>query len=842
MRKRPRLEARAVPMVHELSGADDPASTHGTSSGAVFRLLLDAAPEAMLVAGQDERLLFANARAEELCGYARAELLGRSVRTLVADGLAEAFRQLLGSHGLGSQRQASPVISDVIVRRKDGSELPVDAGLRLVATDNGLLFLVELRDSSPRKRREAEVELLREASLAVGAAADLTAALQSILEQVCKVTQASMGEAWLPDPGGTYLECSPAWCKSDKGLEEFRRGSERLSIPPGLGLVGRAWDTGIPVWVRDVGDETWIPRAALARAAGLQAAVAIPVFGEGRVVAVLVFFQRERRGEDGELIRLISILSAHLGNLILRKRTEEELRRSEARYRQIVTTAHEGIAIFDAEGRLSYVNQRLAEMLRYPIHELLGRLAVDFVFAEDRAEAERMLALRRERPPQQLEFRLCRKDNTAFWVIIAISPIRDERGEYAGTLALLTDINERKATEEALRASEQLLRRVLDTLPVGVWIAEGQGRLINGNPAGHRIWAGARYTGLEDYGEYKGWWADTHQPIAADEWALARAISRGETSINEVIEIEAFDGTHKIIHNSAMPLRDAGGEITGAIVVNADVTEQRRLEAERRTALEREKRIANELQECFRPSVPPHLPGYELGHAYRAALDEARLGGDFYDVFPLGEGRFGIVMGDVSGKGLDAAVHTVTAKYFLRGYAAEYADPVQVVRLLNEVLAAEISETYFLTLFYGVLEARTGRLRYVNAGHEPALVLMPGRKTPVLLHATGPLVGAFPGLDYEEQVIELEFGASLLLYTDGVSEARRDDRFLKTEGVADILLANSSSHQGQDLVNHVLADVRTFAGGELRDDVTLLLVQRSAPALQSGQSGGLTPE
>jgi serine phosphatase RsbU (regulator of sigma subunit) len=453
-----------------------------------------------------------------------------------------------------------------------------------------------------------------------------------------------------------------------------------------------------------------------------------------------------------------------------------------------------------------------------------------------------LLALRRERPPQQLEFRLCRNDNTAFWVIIATSPIRDERGEYAGTLALVTDINERKATEEALRESEQLLRRVLDTLPVGVWITDGQGRIINGNPAGHRIWSGARYVAPDEYGEYKGWWAETQQPIAADEWALARAISRGETSINEVIEIEAFDGTHKIIHNSAMPLRDAGGEITGAIVVNEDITEQKRLEAERQTALEREKRIANELQECFRPSVPPHLPGYELGHAYRAALDEAQLGGDFYDVFPLGEGRFGIVMGDVSGKGLDAAVHTVTAKYFLRGYAAEYADPVQVVRLLNEALAADISDTHFLTLFYGVLEAHTGRLRYVNAGHEPALVLMPGRKTPLLLDPTGPLVGAFPGLDYEEQVIELAPGASLLLYTDGVSEARRDDCFLKTAGLVDILLSNCSSRQGQDLVNHVLADVRAFARGDLRDDVTLLLVQRSTSALQSTQPCGLTPE
>ncbi|MFP5213276.1 MAG: PAS domain S-box protein, partial [Acidobacteriota bacterium] len=108
------------------------------------------------------------------------------------------------------------------------------------------------------------------------------------------------------------------------------------------------------------------------------------------------------------------------------------------------------------------------------------------------------------------------------------------------------------------------------------------GTIIMSNPAGREIWTGARYVGLDEYGEYKGWWADTGKPIASDEWPLARAISRGETSINDIIEIECFDSTRKIILNSAVPIRDSNGTITAAIIVNQDITQLKRAEEDRK--------------------------------------------------------------------------------------------------------------------------------------------------------------------------------------------------------------------------------------------------------------------
>lgn len=138
-----------------------------------------------------------------------------------------------------------------------------------------------------------------------------------------------------------------------------------------------------------------------------------------------------------------------------------------------------------------------------------------------------------------------------------------------------------------LDRDSSLLPLVLETLPVGVWIMDAQGNIVHGNPAGHLIWAGAKLVGIDHFGEYKGWWADSGKPIGAHEWAAARAIEKGETSVDEVIDIECFDGSRKTILNSAMPVRSRAGIIVGAIIVNQDITEKRKME------MEREKLIAS---------------------------------------------------------------------------------------------------------------------------------------------------------------------------------------------------------------------------------------------------------
>lgn len=137
-------------------------------------------------------------------------------------------------------------------------------------------------------------------------------------------------------------------------------------------------------------------------------------------------------------------------------------------------------------------------------------------------------------------------------------------------------------------ARMDLLRNVVDILPVGVWIMDETGKILYRNAAGQRIWAGDHKVGVELFGECRAWWVATGKRIAPEEWASARALRNGETSIDEEVEIECFDGTRKIILNSSMPIRDEDNAIVGAVIVHHDITERKRFEERLREMSERD--------------------------------------------------------------------------------------------------------------------------------------------------------------------------------------------------------------------------------------------------------------
>jgi PAS domain S-box-containing protein len=166
---------------------------------------------------------------------------------------------------------------------------------------------------------------------------------------------------------------------------------------------------------------------------------------------------------------------------------------------------------------------------------------------------------------------------TSYWDW-TLTPLLDADGEVTFLVFALNDVTERVKAEKEVEKNEALLRTVLETLPVGVWVIDENGNIVHGNPAGRQIWGGAQNVGIDQYGQYKGWWLDTGELIKPDEWSAARAIMKGETSLDEEIEIESFDGKHKIILSSTVPIRDSNGEIRGAIVVNRNITERKRME------------------------------------------------------------------------------------------------------------------------------------------------------------------------------------------------------------------------------------------------------------------------
>ncbi|MEK7863022.1 MAG: PAS domain S-box protein, partial [Chloroflexota bacterium] len=391
-------------------------------------------------------------------------------------------------------------------------------------------------------------------------------------------------------------------CQADEVsiLLPAREGAElRVAVVRGEGrekLLGTrmASDRGVAGWVArhreplTLHGEARDPRfAPVQPRADIHSAISMPMLAGNKLVGVLNVNATQRRrpftlGEIKALGILVSTASAALEAASL----YVQVRASEEKYRIVLENVDEVVYRVDVsgpdpmQGKVEFVSPRVENIIGFTPEEFVNDpgLWARLLHPED---APAMIAQTRTIYDTghggTREYRLLHKTSGEYrWMEDRISLQRDAEGRPVTLVGVARDVTERKQAEEALRRSEALLRHVLDALPVGVWIADRHSTIVHGNPAGQAIWGGARYVDMERYGEYKGWWLPSGKRIEAEEWALARAIREGETSLNEEIEIECFDGAHKIILNSAVPIRDAAGAVTGAIMVNQDITERKR--------------------------------------------------------------------------------------------------------------------------------------------------------------------------------------------------------------------------------------------------------------------------
>lgn len=244
-----------------------------------------------------------------------------------------------------------------------------------------------------------------------------------------------------------------------------------------------------------------------------------------------------------------------------------------------------------------------------------------------------------------------------------------------------------------------------------------------------------------------------------------------------------------------------------------------------------QRNVADRLQEALL-QMPEHVAGIEYAALYRAAAEEARVGGDFYDLFETGDHRVAIVIGDVSGKGLHAASLTALAKNAMRAHAIDNDDPGDVFTKTNRLVYRFTAADTFLTAFYAVLDTTTGELAYCAAGHPaPVLVHPEGAE---FLREGGPILGAFGDLRYTTHRTVLGSRDSLLLYTDGIIEARDTDGLFGEDRLLSSAAAVARA-KPKELIASVMDDTVTFAAGHFKDDVALLAIRLAADDSEVGQ-------
>lgn len=514
----------------------------------------------------------------------------------------------------------------------------------------------------------------------------------------------------------------------------------------------------------------------------------------------------------------------------------------------------------DAEERCTFMNATAERVLGYTENELRGKVLHDVIHHTDPdglaypAEERPFAAFHGAgKPIVAREDVLTAKDGTPIPVLCAASPILSD-GRRIATIVEAYDISKRKRAE---RDSLAQARRENLTSRIGLAIRSS---LDPGD---------IERTAVDLLGEALG--ADrcfyAHIDIANDtvrfgaEWRRPDLPSlQGEQKLSLFnVDLNALFGSHQslVVNNL-----DAGGftdqtrSVMEAMHVRAwinvplyrdntlvallsptkefphvwtrdEIALAEAVAAQTRTAIEaasvvqREHTIATTLQDALLPPLPTNIPGLELASHYQAALGESNIGGDFYAAYPIGNARYALVVGDVSGKGLAAASQVAAIQNMLR-YALSVTKTVSVaVTEMNAIFSSQNLLAGFATLFVGVYDAGSRTLTYVSCGHEPGLIRRASGHIEELW-TCGPPLGVAANFEYREQSVRFQIGDSIFLYTDGLSEAGVDRKhLLGLSGLASILTRCDAS--SPDAIVHTMVDqAGRFALGQFRDDVCVL--------------------
>jgi PAS domain S-box-containing protein len=464
-------------------------------------------------------------------------------------------------------------------------------------------------------------------------------------------------------------------------------------------------------------------------------------------------------------------------------------------------------------------------------------LSVDFVFFL--AAAACFVYLYGKRPDRFLLF--CGSALTLIGVSLAVLAISEapsgsaivwlsRGGQWLGGIYLLVAVftlAERRILplHRSLRELEERYRTLVELSPDPI-IVDADGRYLFANPAA------ARLLGLLSPEELVG--RDITEFVAPDHLDLVEerraSALQGRPASPEEIRLLRADGS--VVDVETMDRKVTFGGRDAALVIMRDITQRKQAVEALRQSEERLRALAQENEQLYRQqldiaeslqlallNLPSQLGRLRLGHVYHSATEAARVGGDFYDVFEVKDQQIAVMIGDVAGHGIRAARTATLVKDVVHAFTHQSPRSRDVLRRTNKVLVEKEVPGFFVTLFLAILNSDTGELEYTSAGH-PVTMLRRLSGQVEMLESAAPPLGIYPDASWIASQVRLEVGDLLLLYTDGVIEARRDGEFFGEERLRELLVEGGRS--AEELPGHVLQQVLGFSGGVLNDDVAVL--------------------
>ncbi|MER6035903.1 MULTISPECIES: PAS domain S-box protein [unclassified Streptomyces] len=503
-------------------------------------------------------------------------------------------------------------------------------------------------------------------------------------------------------------------------------------------------------------------------------------------------------------------------------RDVSERKAAEERFRGLLEAAPDAMVIVDDKGRIRLVNAQTEALFGYRREELLGHpveLLVPGRFHRHHTEHRDAYTHNQQVRPMGagLDLYGLRKDGTEFPVEISLSPLETADGLLVS--AAVRDVSERKAAEERITELAALVESSQDAILAKTL----DGHITYWNAAAQRLYG---FTADEVLGRHVSLLAP---PERGDEiTALLKRLRRGE-------KVEHFEtlrvtrsGDLLDVDVTLWPTRGRNGRVVGACAIVRDISDRKRAEAELTELYEQQRHIALTLQRSLM-GTPPAIPGLATASRYRPATQGAGVGGDWFDLIPLGAGRVGVLIGDVMGRGLEAAAVMGQLRSAAHALAKTGVQPRQLMQTLESVVADLDVPDQLVTCCYLVIAADTGEVTMCSAGHLPVLVTAPGRSAEVLPAPVNAPLGV-GGVIYEQRRTTVAPGATLVLYTDGLIEMPGTDiEDQLTELIATLDKLPDTPPDLEAAADHVLSTLLPDADGH--DDVTLLLTQLPAAPL-----------
>ncbi|MDB5029044.1 MAG: Phytochrome, two-component sensor histidine kinase, partial [Candidatus Eremiobacteraeota bacterium] len=520
----------------------------------------------------------------------------------------------------------------------------------------------------------------------------------------------------------------------------------------------------------------------------------VPMIAAGERIGVLTFgsaigtgrsFSPADLDDAEEVARRAAVALANA-------RLYRDLAASESRYRGIIDTAQEGVWIIDAAQRTRYVNPRLSEILGYGPDDMYGRSLYDFMPADARDVARHALSENQRGQGFRGESALIHQDGRLIWVMIASNPLYDLAGMYGGSLAMLTDITQRKEIETQYRVLARASDVLSGSLDLDVLIGRFADLLV-----------------AELAGE------------ATIELGPDRAVVRRSAELGPGARRLRVPLRHRDVELGWVTVQRTGPFGHGDVTLLEELAARASVAIENALLYEREHRVAVTLQRAMLPAVLPDVEGLMFDAVYFPGATEAEIGGDWYDAIALADGRVVVSIGDVTGRGLTAAVIMGRMRQAIETLATYESDPVRLLDAADRVLRRTHRDA-IVTALVGVVDPVARTMTYATAGHPTPMVRATGA-TVRQLPGRGLPLGLREGRQPPATTVVLPESALVVFFTDGLVESTRDI----AEGERRVVEALHDPAVWDGRTPAALLVTRVLPDGA-RDDVAVLTMRVSA--------------